>query len=141
MTDQPRPGFTFISAHAMNLLRENNSPEAFIPPASIGEPPVTDATPGCPAATALPEGWRRLATGLRGVRLFRVAAPVGGVVHWAVEITLNGQLVRRRFAGELHARAWLTIAAEPHPRATNFDLEELNGPLRAAGVAAHRRAG
>ena len=58
------------------------------------------------------ERWRRLATGLRGVRLFQVTLAVGGKVFWAVECTLNGVAVCRRFASELHARAWLSVATQ-----------------------------
>ncbi len=73
---------------------------------------------------------------MRGTRLYRVTHPGGGGVYWEATVTLHERLVHRRFASELHARAWLTIATERRPSATPFDLEELNGPFRAACVVA-----
>ncbi len=77
---------------------------------------------------------------MRGTRLYRVTRPGGGGVYWVGTVMHRGELVQRRFAGELHARAWLTLATERRPSAIPFDLEELNGPFRAACVAAGDRA-
>ena len=74
------------------------------------------------------ERWRRLATGLRGVRLFRVTLAVGGKVFWAVECTLNGGWVCRRFASELHARAWLSVATQTRVVMSSVERQELDRP-------------
>lgn len=74
------------------------------------------------------EQWRRLATGLRGVRLFRVTLAVGGKVFWAVECTLNGVRVCRRFASELHARAWLSVATQTDAAMSSVERQELDRP-------------
>lgn len=119
----------------MNTFREGTSNDAFTPMAETGAPRLSDDGHGCPNPPVLPEGWRRLATGLRGMRLFRVARPGGGGVYWEAEMTLARTVVRRRFAIELHARAWLGIRNESHPPANPFDREEMHGPFRAACVA------
>ena len=106
---------------------------------SIAEARTADAGPVHPASPPLPVGWRRLATGLRRTWLYEVSPPGRSGVHWVAEMMLNGKLLSRRFAGELQARGWLTIVNEPRSSAMPFDLEELNGPLRAAGVAALAR--
>ena len=72
--------------------------------------------------------WRRLATGLRGVRLFRVTLAVGGKVFWAVECTLSGVSVCRRFASELHARAWLSMAIQSRAVMSSVERQELDRP-------------
>lgn len=83
----------------------------------------------------LPVGWRRLATDLRGTWLYEVSPPGRSGVHWVAEMKLNGKLLSRRFAGEFQARGWLTTVSEPRSSAIPFDLEEHNGPFRAAFVA------
>jgi hypothetical protein len=73
---------------------------------------------------------------LRGTRLYCVTPPDGGSVHWVGEMMLNGSALRRRFASELYARVWLSLATDHSPSAVPFDLEEHHGTFRAAGVAA-----
>jgi len=79
----------------------------------------------------LAEGWRRLSTGLRGTRLYRVVPPKGGDAHWQAEMTLNGEVQHRRFASELHARWWLAVLNESLFTPSMLDWEELNAPARA----------
>lgn len=117
----------------MNTFREDHSQDPFTPLASTDESRATDAGPNHPASPPLPAGWRLLATGLRGTWLYYVSPPSRSGVYWVAEMKLNGKLLSRRFAGELQARGWLTTVREPRTSATPFDLEELNGPLRAAG--------
>jgi hypothetical protein len=81
------------------------------------------------------ERWRRLATGLRGVRLFRVTLPSAGRVFWEAECTLNGAGVNRRFASELHARAWLSVAAQPRMTLSTVEQQELNRPCSSSCFA------
>jgi hypothetical protein len=97
-------------------------------PAPRTEGFITDTSPGPAAAAAgpewdggvldaethsLPNGWRQLATDVRGARLFRVASPEGGAVAWRAEIMRNGELQCRRCASELRARAWLAVWDKP----------------------------
>ena len=84
--------------------------------------------------TLLPAGWRRLATGLRGTRLYRVSLPGHAAIYWEAAMKLGGKLLHRRFAGELHARAWLSATTEPRETGIPLDLEEIHGPIRTAGV-------
>ena len=81
------------------------------------------------------ERWRRLATGLRGVRLFRVTLPVGGGVFWEAECTLNGASVCRRFASELHARAWLSVATQAKVTLSSVERQEMNRPCSSSCFA------
>ena len=74
------------------------------------------------------ERWRRLATGLRGVRLFKVTLPSAGRVFWEAECTLNGADVCRRFASELHARAWLSVATQSRMTLSSVEKQELDRP-------------
>jgi len=74
------------------------------------------------------ERWRRLATGLRGVRLFQVTLPAAGRVFWEAECTLNGSGVSRRFASELHARAWLSVASQSRMSFSSVEKQELHRP-------------
>ena len=74
------------------------------------------------------ERWRRLATGLRGVRLFQVTLPAAGRVFWEAECTLNGAGVSRRFASELHARAWLSVATQSRMAVSSVEKQELHRP-------------
>ncbi len=114
--------------------------EKFPKPSPVTPPPAAPPGSGAnPGRSTLSECWRSLPTGLRGTRLYRVTLPGGGGVYWAAA-PLHGQSAQRRFASELHARAWLTLATAQHPSAVPFDLEELNGPFRAARVAATDRA-
>jgi len=103
------------------------------PPANL--PPDTRASSGSSTPAS---GWQSLDTGLRGTRLYRVTPAGGGGVHWAAAVILNGELVHRRFASELHARAWLSLATEQGPSAAPFDLEEIRGRFRAACAAARK---
>jgi hypothetical protein len=70
-------------------------------------------------------------SGVRGARLFRVGRPEGGGPYWETEMTIGDKSVRRRFASELHARAWLAAADNAAPEPATFDLEELNGRFRS----------
>ncbi len=81
------------------------------------------------------ERWRRLATGLRGVRLFRVTLPSAGQVFWEAECTLNGAGVSRRFASELHARAWLSVATQSRMTLSSVEKQEVNRPCSASCFA------
>ena len=111
--------------------------EKFPQPSPVTPPPAAPPGSGAnPGRSTLSECWRSLPTGLRGTRLYRVTLPGGGGVYWTAAATLHGQPAQRRFASELHARAWLTLVTERRPSALPFDLEELNGPFRAACVAA-----
>lgn len=91
------------------------------------------------SGSPLPEGWRRLPTGLRGSRLYQVTRPDGAAPYWEGEMPLTHGPVRRRFASELQARAWLHLAAESRFTLDSIDLEEVNGSFRAAvGLAGDR---
>lgn len=92
------------------------------------------------AGASLPEGWRRLPTGRRGARLYEVSQPGRAHVYWEAGMTLDGKRLRRRFASELQARAWLTVTNEPHRSEVPQDREEIHGAIRIAGVAGGSRA-
>lgn len=81
------------------------------------------------------ERWRRLATGLRGVRLFQVTLPAAGQVFWEAECTLNGAGVSRRFASELHARAWLSVATQSRMSFSSVEKQELHRPCSTSCFA------
>jgi alpha-amylase/alpha-mannosidase (GH57 family) len=81
------------------------------------------------------ERWRRLATGLRGVRLFKVTLPEAGTVFWEAECTLNGTGVCRRFASELHARAWLSVATQSRMSLSSVEKQELHRPCSTSCFA------
>jgi len=119
----------------MNTYREDTSKDPFTPMAEAGAARLSDDGHGCPNPPVLPEGWRRLATGLRGTRLFRVTPPGRGGVYWEAEMTLERAVVHRRFAAEIHARAWLGLRNEPRLTANPYDREEIHGRFRAACVA------
>jgi hypothetical protein len=90
------------------------------------------------AATLAPpagSGRFELATRSPDTRLYQVVQPTGAV-YWEAVVTLRDEPVRRRFAAELHARAWIVAATDRPPATTTFNLEELHGSIRAAGVAA-----
>ena len=72
-----------------------------------------DVMTGSGSRPPLPEGWRRLSTGLRGSRLYCVTRPGGTMTYWEAEMSLDSGRVQRRFASELHARALLHLAAQP----------------------------
>jgi hypothetical protein len=80
------------------------------------------------------ERWRRLATGLRGVRLFHVTVAVGGV-FWEAECRLNGKWVCRRFASELHARAWLSVATQSSVSLSSVEQKEVERPCSSSCFA------
>jgi hypothetical protein len=70
----------------------------------------------------LPEGRRQLPTDMPNSRLYLIKKPDGAVSHWEAETLLNSGLVHRRFASELHARAWLYLASGPQT------MSESTGP-------------
>jgi hypothetical protein len=119
----------------MNTYREGHSNDPFPSAEVVGDPPDSH---GHHPGHCLPLGWRRLSTGVRGTRLYRVEPP-GGTLHWAVGITMHGEPVLRRFASELHARAWLSIASEPPFPVRSTDLKLLNQAVResSAGSAGY----
>ena len=82
------------------------------------------------------ERWRRLATGLRGARLFKVTLPTAGQIFWEAECTLNGTDVSRRFASELHARAWLSVATQSRISVSSVEKQELDRPCSTSCFAA-----
>lgn len=116
----------------MNTYREGHSNDPFAAADTPGDPPIDSH--GHPPGHALPVGWRRLPTGVRGTRLYRVMPP-GGTLHWAVGITMHGEPVLRRFASELHARAWLSIASVPPFPVRSMDLKLLNQAVRESSAA------
>ena len=81
------------------------------------------------------ERWRRLSTGLRGVRLFKVTLPEAGRVFWEAECILNGAGVCRRFASELHARAWLSVATQSRISLSSVEKQELHRPCSTSCFA------
>jgi len=114
----------------MKIYREGQSTNPFPSDASAGagsEPGDESRDDG---RRSLPEGWRRLPTGLRGARLYRVAID-GSESYWQAEMALNGVVRRRRFANELHARWWLAALDEPRQAPSVSDWEELNEPWSA----------
>jgi hypothetical protein len=119
----------------MNTYRDGDGKEPCTQTAPSAEPEGPDVSH---ARAPLPEGWRRLPTGIRGTRLYRVAPPGGGGVYWMAEMSLNGRTISRRFAGEPHARGWISASIETRPKEVFLDLEEINGPFRAACVGAGR---
>lgn len=82
----------------------------------------------------LVERWRRLATGLRGVRLFRIAA-MGDHFVWQAECKLGGEWVVHRFASELHARAWLSVVSQSRMRLSSVEKQEVNRPCSSSCFA------
>lgn len=89
-----------------------------------------------PDQSPLVERWRRLATGLRGVRLFQITAAAGNKLFWQAECMLQGGWVCRRFASELHARAWLSVANQPRASVSSVEREELSRPFSGSCFAA-----
>ena len=81
------------------------------------------------------EHWRRLATGLRGVRLFRITVVTDGKIFWEAGCKLNRDWVSRRFASELHARAWLSVAAQSHVALSSVEVQELKRPCSTSCFA------
>ena len=86
-------------------------------PFPFGTPVSAQASPvgaaGSGNGRPLPAGWRRLDVDLPGSRLYRVTRSDGAAEYWDAERPLNHGRVRRRFASELQARAWLHLAAAP----------------------------
>ena len=129
------PGRRIAAAHPpkeqiMKIYREGQSTNPFPSDAPSGggqEPDAGSRENGC---HGLPEGWRRVSTGLHGARLYRIATE-GGETLWQAEMALNGEVQRRCFASELHARWWLAALKEPRPAPSVSDWEELNEPMRA----------
>lgn len=91
----------------MKIRFTGNSHEPFALRAA--EESAEDSTGSAPALE-VPEGWRKLATGRRNAQLFQVSQGGSGGVHWVVAVMLNRRLVQRRFASELHARGWISLA-------------------------------
>ncbi len=121
----------------------SNSPFTTSPsaPPFCEAPPVTEARTARARSTGASSGpfaatRRRLATGLRGARLY-VVAPPNGKPYWFVEVLRDGVQLSRRFASELHARAWLTDLLRPCRASSSFDWEELNRPFRTATLMRH----
>lgn len=80
------------------------------------------------------ERWRRLATGLRGVRLFRIAANGDNFV-WQAECKLGAEWVVHRFASELHARAWLSVVSQSRMKLSSIEKLEVNRPCSSSCFA------
>jgi hypothetical protein len=114
----------------MKIHRERQSTNPFPSDAPSGDAQESDDGFRDSGHQGLPEGWRRLPTGLRGARLYRIAIH-GGEAHWQAEMTLNGEMQRRSFASELHARWWLAALEEPRLAPSVSDWEELNAPWSA----------
>ena len=114
----------------MKIHREGQSTNPFPSDASPGDGEESGADIRDNGHPGLPEGWRRLPTGLRGARLYRIVAH-GGETYWQAEMALNGMAQRRRFASELHARWWLAALDEPRLAPSISDWEELNAPWSA----------
>ncbi len=81
------------------------------------------------------ERWRRIASGFRGVRLFHVTLVASGKYFWETECVLNGRLVCRRFASELHARAWLSVATQSLVALSSVERQELDRPCSSSCFA------
>jgi len=122
----PKPSKSEI----MKIYREGQSTNPFPSDAPSGGGQEPDAGSRENECRCLPEGWRRVSTGLRGARLYRIATD-GGETLWQAEMALSGKVQRRCFASELHARWWLAALKEPRPAPSVSDWEELNEPMRA----------
>ena len=61
----------------------------------------------------LPRGWQELLTDTHGARLYRIAPSNGDDVEWLAEITVHGEVQRRRCPSELRARVWLAVWDKP----------------------------
>lgn len=113
-------------------VREETSDDAMFPsPRGHAD---EESVGGSPDGGRLPLGWRRIATGIPDTRLYQVTLPGRPGVYWEAAMKIDGKLMHRRFAGELHARAWLSASVEPPHSGIPFDLEDIHGPLRTAGV-------
>ncbi|HWA09072.1 MAG TPA: hypothetical protein VG838_06355 [Opitutaceae bacterium] len=98
--------------------------------------PFPTATKTTDSRSPFQPGSRRLPTGLRGCRLYEMTRPDGSTLCWEAEMSLNGSPVRRRFASELHARAWLRLEAASQANPASIDVEEIRGAFRlASGLA------
>ena len=128
--DRPVAAAQAPETNIMKNYREGQSTNPFPSEAPSGAGQESDDGFRDSGRPSLPDGWRRLPTGLRGARLYRIAID-GGDAHWQAEMTLNGEVQRRRFASELHARWWLAASNEPRSASSVFDGEELNAPWRA----------
>jgi len=117
----------------MKFYREGQSTNPFPSDASPGDGEESGADFRDSGHQGLPEGWRRLPTGLRGARLYRIVAH-GGEAYWQAEMALNGVAQSRCFASELHARWWIAALDEPRLAPNISDWEELNEPMRAGFV-------
>jgi hypothetical protein len=95
---------------------------------SCERPLKDDPAPGAQKQPS--RGWSPNIVDVRGARLFRFRRPTGGF-YWKAEMALNGDRLHRRFADELHARAWLSLAFQPFTSSGSIDREELNAPFRA----------
>ena len=90
--------------------------------------------PGEGSCTSYPGARQPIESGVRDARLFRVARADGLGFYWETEMTLGAKSANRRFASELHARAWLASSGHPFPEPCSFDLEELNGRFRSPNL-------
>jgi hypothetical protein len=123
----------------MKNYLDGNSQDPFPFGSAVNAEETPDGNQGHGSRSPLPEGWRRLPTGLRGSRLYRVARPDGTAAYWEGEMPLNDERVRRRFASELQARAWLHLATEPRVMLDSVDSEEIHESVRSAAGLVHGR--
>ena len=110
------------------LVGSSQTPFPFGTEVTAGDKPTASAAGGSRAP--LPNGWKRLTTGLRGSRLYHVVQPEGGGEYWEGEMPLDNGRVCRRFASELQARAWLHLAAAPRFTVASFEMDEVRESLR-----------
>ena len=122
---------TITKDQTMKNYREGNDKKPFSDTMQLDELQRSKDCSGPSTRSPLTEGWRPPSIDPIGAQLFRVKRCDDGGIYWEVEVVLNGDPVRRRFAHELHARAWLAFAIEPCVPPDSLDLEELNGPFSA----------
>jgi hypothetical protein len=84
--------------------------------------------------TSYSEMRQPIESGVRGAQLFRVTRPEDLSCYWETEMTLGSNSINRRFASELHARAWLASSDYLVPEPSSLDLEELNGRFRCPNL-------
>jgi len=70
---------------------------------------------------------RRLATGLRGAHLYETTQ-ADDKVFWSAECTVADKLVSKRFASELHARAWLSVATQSRVELSSVERRDFERP-------------
>jgi hypothetical protein len=84
--------------------------------------------------TSFSEIRQPMESGVRGAQLFRVTRPEGLGCYWETEMTLGSNSINRRFASELHARAWLASSDYLPSESSSLDIEELNGRFRCPSL-------